>query len=184
MFQRQAHISWLSTTLKHHGSEQCRVQNDHLQLAASTELNLNQVCQQELFTLTPCSLSTCGSSLGTRSLHSLTFLFKQRGGLVEAGHLVEQQLLSSSDWWSKWEKQTYNQDAVRARLCQDVSLARSEAGTGLRSTRAARGTDEVRLRWIRCKERLWCKQPADQEVGSRDSPKNLQTHIVHTKGRN
>ena len=140
--------------------------------------------KQELFTLIPCSLSTYESTLGTSSLHSPTFLFKQRGGVDEAGHLVEQQLLSPTDWWSKWEKQMDNQDTARARLCQDIPWARSEVAIWLRRIRAALRTDEVVLRWKNCNGRLWCKQPVDKEVGSRNSPKNLQSPIVHTKGRN
>lgn len=108
------------------------------------------------------------------SPQSHLFFSKQRGGLDEVGHLVKQQLLSPTDRWSKWEKQMYNQDTARARLCQDTPLARSEAGIELRRTWAALRTDEVGLRWINCKGRLWCNQPVNKEVGSRNSPKNLR----------
>lgn len=114
------------------------------------------------------------------SPQSHLFFSKQRGGLDEVGHLVEQQLLSPTDRWSKWEKQMYNQDIARARLCQDMPLARSEAGIELRRTWAALRTDEVGLRWINCKGRLWGNQPLNKEVGSRNSPKNLrESHCAH-----
>lgn len=114
------------------------------------------------------------------SPQSHLFFSKQRGGLDEVGHVVEQQLLSPTDRWSKWEKQMYNQDIARARLCQDMPLARSEAGIELRRTWAALRTDEVGLRWINCKGRLWGNQPLNKEVGSRNSPKNLrESHCAH-----
>lgn len=108
------------------------------------------------------------------------FFSKQRGGLDEVGHLVEQQLLSPTDRWSKWEKQMYNQDTARARLCQDMPLARTEAGIELRRTWAVLRTDEVGLGWINRKGRLWGNQPVNKEVGSRNSPQNLkESHRAH-----
>lgn len=126
-------------------------------------------------------LSTYESILWTSSLQSLIFLFKQRGGLDETGHLVEQQLPSPTDWSSKWENQMYS---TRARLCQDIPLATHEVGIGLRKTKHSPGNKWGGVKMKKLQGKTVMQTARQQRGRSRNSPKTLQSPSVHTKRKN
>lgn len=99
-------------------------------------------------------------------------LFSNRGGLEEAGPLVECQLPSPSCWWSNWKSRHSRWEGTDCKClfatwykCVSGASARNEVGIGPRLTKATLITNEANK--FQGKKVV---QTVNKEEGRRNSP--------------